>query len=308
MLFRLCWLLLAVFLASCSGGSDSEESTSYSTFHFPVVTPRPDNSHITPVPAPDRIYFSYTASESMALPVSEKPTSKAQTIRLKGSTIAFTATAGHLIADDWASAPAKPANLTNVDAEAAIFYTAYTRDDLPHDQQPVTFIFNGPPGGGSAALDLDFLGPKSFDADASSTADSLPIKNNPNTLLDRTDLVFVDPVGTGYSGAIQPHKNSDFWGVDSDAKVLRDFITRYINTNNRQSSPKYIYGVSYGGIRAPIIARLLIESGTRDYVADPSNKPTNILSGLILNSPVLDEKTDCYLFYAACGGALPTMR
>ncbi|MHC1547034.1 hypothetical protein [Phyllobacterium sp. K27] len=95
-------------------------------------------------------------------------------------------------------------------------------------------------------------------------------------------------------------------GVDSDAKVLRSFITRYVNANNRQSSPKYIYGVSYGGLRAPIIGRLLLESGTNEYLPDPGKKPANILSGLILNSPILDKKTDCYIFYVSCHGALPT--
>jgi carboxypeptidase C (cathepsin A) len=92
-------------------------------------------------------------------------------------------------------------------------------------------------------------------------------------LLDKTDLVFVDPVGTGYSSAVWPNKNVKFRGADSDAVVLRDFILRYVNVNNRQSSPKYIYGVSYGGFRAPIIGRLLIERGTTQYVPDPSNNP-----------------------------------
>ncbi|CAN7164735.1 hypothetical protein LJR231_000212 [Phyllobacterium sp. LjRoot231] len=290
MAFRLCWLLLAIFLASCSGGSDSEQSAGTFDTPDPVTSVQPGR------------YGANDLIERSA--VSEIPSSKAQTISLNGNVISFTATAGHLIAYNWATSPAKPADLTTIDAEAAIFYTAYTRDSLPHANRPVTFVFNGGPGGASADLDLDFLGPKSIDP--SSTPANLLFIDNPNTLLDRTDLVFVDPVGTGYSAAIRPHRNSNFWGIDSDAKVLRDFITRYININNRQSSPKYIYGVSYGGIRAPIIGRLLIESGTRDYVADPSNQPANILSGLVLNSPMLDYKTDCYFPGVSCGGALPT--
>lgn len=97
--------------------------------------------------------------------------------------------------------------------------------------------------------------------------------------------------------------------MNSDAKVLSDFITRYINVNNRQSSPKYVYGVSYGGMRAPIIGLLLLQSSTRDYVADPSNKVAKVLTGLVLNSPILDYKTDCYFPYnvpVSCGGAAPT--
>jgi len=134
----------------------------------------------------------------------------------------------------------------------------------------------------------------------------LNLIDNPDTLLDRTDLVFVDPVGTGYSTAVSPKTNISFWGVDSDAEILADFIIRYTNVNNRQSSPKFIYGVSYGGMRAPIMGRLLLENGTSGYGINPSQKPEKILSGLILNSPILDMKTDCYRFYVACGGALPT--
>jgi hypothetical protein len=197
------------------------------------------------------------------------------------------------------------AKLSNFDAEAAISYAAYTRDDLPRDKRPVTFVFNGGPGASAAAFDLDFLGPKSFDFDAK-PGNGMPLKDNVNTLLDKTDLVFVDPVGTGYSEAIWPNKDLDYWGADSDAMVMRDFILRYINVNNRQSSPKYIYGVSYGGFRAPIIGRLLIESGTTQYVPDPSNKPAKTLAGLVLNSPILDLTADCYAFWTSCGGNVPT--
>lgn len=284
MAFRLCWLLLAIFLASCSGGSDSEQSTG--TFDTPVINPDP----FTPV-QPGSAIFTYGADDSVSpFAVSEIPSSKAQTISLKGATIPFAATAGHLIAK----------------MKAAIFYTAYTRDDQPRDTRPVTFVFNGGPGGASGYLDVDFLGPKAVAPGAAPTPANLNLIDNPNTLLDRTDLVFVDPVGTGYSTAVSPRNNHDFWGVDSDAEVLADFIIRYTNVNNRQSSPKYIYGVSYGGIRAPIMARLLTENGTSGFGIDPSQKPAKILNGLILNSPILDFKTDCYRFYAACGGALPT--
>lgn len=168
-------------------------------------------------------YEPYDAVERLA--VSETPSSKAQTINLRGSVIQFTATAGHMIAYDWESAPPKPVDLARLDAQAAIFYTAYTRDDMPRETRPVTFVFNGGPGGASADLDLDFLGPKKVDP----VSPELRLLDNPDTMLDKTDLVFVDPVGTGYSAAIRPYENADFWGVDSDAKVLRDFITRYVN-------------------------------------------------------------------------------
>lgn len=293
MAFRLYWPLLAVFLVSCSGGSDSEKSASTAS----------SGTFTAPKPVPGSAVFAYEPYDAVErLAVSETPSSKAQTINLKGSVIQFTATAGHMIAYDWESAPPKPVDLARLDAQAAIFYTAYTRDDMPRETRPVTFVFNGGPGGASADLDLDFLGPKKVDP----VSPELRLLDNPDTLLDKTDLVFVDPVGTGYSAAIRPYENADFWGVDSDAKVLRDFITRYVNLTGRQSSPKYIYGVSYGGMRAPIIGRRLLESGSRDYMAGPDGKPANILAGLILNSPMLDFKTDCRHFKVSCGGALPT--
>jgi carboxypeptidase C (cathepsin A) len=187
--------------------------------------------------------------------------------------------------------------------KAAIFYTAYTRDELPKATRPVTFIFNGGPGGGSAVLDLNFLGPKRIDWNAPQSA-TLPLVDNPNTLLDKTDLVFVDPVGTGYSKAVFPSRNDEFWSVDEDASVLTDFIIRYINANHRQESPKYIYGVSYGGIRVPVIGRMLIESGTAKYTDKKDSK--NILTGLILNSPIFDYEADCLASYTSCGGSVPT--
>lgn len=302
MRFRSCWLTLVVFLAACSsGGSDSETEETTSSFKpTPVVVAPQVSAKATPGSA----VFKYGPDDSVSRRlVSEEPTSKSQKINVNGAPIQFTATAGHLI-----STGSRRLGSSNifVEADAAIFYTAYTRDDLPKENRSVTFVFNGGPGGASASLDIDFLGPKSYDEEASDKAGTPLLKDNPNTILDKTDLVFVDPVGTGYSAAISPNENEDFWGVDSDAKVLRGFITRYINANNRQNSPKYIYGVSYGGLRAPIIGRLLLESGSGKSAADSATKSPNVLNGLILNSPILDKKTDCYSFYASCRGVVPT--
>ncbi|MRG54290.1 hypothetical protein GF108_01670 [Phyllobacterium sp. SYP-B3895] len=302
--FRLCWLLLAVFLASCDGGSDSDSADVTPTFNQRApVQPQQAPTSTVPAPPPTSVSVKpITAADydpdgrldhSDAREVSA---SKPHTIALKGTSIPFTATAGQLIAS-------KPGSgLFN--AEAVISYTAYTRDDQPRDARPITFVFNGGPGYSSADLDIGFLGPMQEDGPAPSKDVIGTLKDNPNTILDKTDLVFVDPVGTGNSLAIWPNRNSDFWGADSDAKVLRDFITRYVNVYNRQNSPKYIYGLSYGGFRAPIMARLLLESGTSQYTTFTTSK--NVLSGLVLNSPILDVTSSCYLFYVSCGGAIPT--
>jgi hypothetical protein len=284
---RLCWLLLTVLLASCSGESDSEESD--------VSTFEPQAIH-----ARDRSTFNYGAGDSIDYRyVDQTPTSKTQLIKLLGGAIEFTATAGHLIAS-------RPVDGVRIRDEAAIFYTAYTRDDLSKNTRPITFIFNGGPGSASADLDLNFLGPKSVDLNALTPASTtLPLIDNPNTLLDKSDLVFVDPVGTGYSSAIFPSSNNDFWGVDGDASILSNFIIRYINANKRQYSPKYIYGVSYGGFRTPIIAGLLLEQQAHNYAEGKDSK--NILNGLILNSPLMNRRDDCLTHSTfACDGAVPT--
>jgi carboxypeptidase C (cathepsin A) len=300
MVVRLCWLLLAVFLASCSGGSDPAQEkpeaattpTDTSTFN----TPEPQ---IKPMIRPEFVSDLHYGPKGTfhAGDFREPTTSKLHTIYLEGSAIRFFATAGHLEAQTSSHASA------NGSGKAAIFYTAYTRDELPDATRPVTFIFNGGPGGASSPLDLNFLGPKLTDRTAAPSA-TLSLADNPRTLLGKTDLVFVDPVGTGYSRAIFPSQNDEFWSVDEDARVLADFIIRYINANQRQDSPKYLYGVSYGGIRVPIIARMLIESGTTKYTEKKASK--NVLTGLILNSPVLDYEADCLVTDASCAGSLPT--
>jgi len=225
------------------------------------------------------------------LAVDETPSSKHHQLTLNNQTIDYTARAGHLIA----YAPADPANPTAArDAEGSIFYASYTRDDIPADKRPVTFVFNGGPGEPSLYLHLGSWGPKYLQVnspkmpDGLNVPDSFPLVDNPQTLLDQTDLVFIDIVGSGLSQAIKPHSSQDFWATNADAQIFRDFITAYINRYNRQSSPKYLYGESFGGIRTPIVADLLIKAGTKQYAPDPSGKPAIVLSGLVLQSPALD--------------------
>ena len=86
-------------------------------------------------------------------------------------------------------------------------------------------------------------------------------ENNDDSLLDRTDLVFINPVGTGYSAAIAPGKNKDFWGVDQDAKSIRQFIKRYLTVYGRWNSPKFLFGESYGTPRTCVLTWLLHEDG-----------------------------------------------
>jgi carboxypeptidase C (cathepsin A) len=240
--------------------------------------------------------------------VKEQASLQVHTITVNGSSFNFTARAGHLTASK-----VDTTGKTAPQAEATIFYTSYTRDDLPKSSRPVTFLWNGGPGSSSIWLHMGSFGPQFLDSNApvvptsdyNSPPTSFPLKDNPITLLDQTDLVFIDPPGTGFSTAVAPNTNQDFWGTDVDAQVVVDFITRYINYYNRQSSPKYLYGESYGGIRTPIVANLLEQAGTANYQKDPTGKPSQVLNGVTLGSPILDYVTSCSESFNNCASTIP---
>ncbi|SFI67293.1 Carboxypeptidase C (cathepsin A) [Phyllobacterium sp. CL33Tsu] len=256
------------------------------------------------------IYDTGIGGTILASQVDETTSVKRSSMTIGGKTVPFTARAGHLIAyGPKGLAPGKQ------EAQAAIFYTAYTRDGLPKDKRPVTFLWNGGPGSASIWLHMGSWAPVRLKSDAPSIPEefykeppsTLPLEENAITLLDKTDIVFVDPAGTGYSTAVAPYINANFWGTDWDAGLVRDFIIRYNNVNNRQTSPKYLYGESYGGIRTPIVADLLLNEGTTRFLPESSGKQSIVLSGLILNSPILDYTSNCDMDEKiSCAGYLPT--
>ncbi|HMF69215.1 MAG TPA: hypothetical protein VK602_16590 [Phyllobacterium sp.] len=324
--FRIFSLSVLTFLAACN---NSDPQVTESSFELPpgpvVVTPEPVPV-VAPGPVPvvipsvwpkDNVIEDKNAFDAgpeggieLAL-VDETPAVKHHNTTIGGKTVEYTATAGHLVA----YAPNDTASSGTGGAQASIFYMAYTRDDLPKENRPVTFFFNGGPGSASIWLHLGSWAPKRLKTSEPFIPESAYTKKpatfpwiaNEETLLDKSDLVFVDPVGTGYSQAIKPHQNQDFWGMEIDARVDLDFIRRYINKNNRQLSPKYLYGESYGGIRIPIIANMLETAGTKSYEPDPSGKKATVLSGVILNSPILDYDTNCGQGGdMSCNGFLPT--
>jgi carboxypeptidase C (cathepsin A) len=199
---------------------------------------------------------------------------------IDGRTIAYTATVGHLVTVDPGSS--RP--------DAKLFYVAFTADGAPKTTRPVTFFYNGGPGSSSVYVLLGSFGPRRIRTALPSFTPPAPytIEDNPDSLLDRTDLVFVNPVGTGYSAAIAPKVNKDFWGVDQDAGSLRQFIKRYLTANDRWNSPKFLFGESYGTARTAVLAYLLHEDGVD-------------LNGLTIQSSILD--------YSQAGnpvGLLPT--
>ncbi len=195
---------------------------------------------------------------------------------LGGNTLNYTATAGHLTALSIGANPAP---------EASFFYVAYTLDGADPAKRPVTFFYNGGPGSATVWLHLGSFGPRRLAVNAPSTTTPLPFAfvDNTESLLDKSDLVFVDAVGTGFSEAIAPNVNQTFWGVDVDAAVFRDFVMRYVAVNNRGASPKFLFGESYGTPRSAVLASLLESAGTS-------------LTGVVLQSSILNYNSNCGIF------------
>src|ERR1700733_10643780 len=211
-----------------------------------------------------------------------------QTIVLPGRTLAFTATAGSI-------------HLFNErgDPQADIASTAYQLDGVDSRSRPVTFFLNGGPGAASAYLQLGAAGPwrLPINADAAISSASPDLQPNAETWLDFTDLVFIDPVGTGYSRFVATEEDvrKRFYSIDGDVNALAVVIRRWLEKSDRLLSPKFIVGESYGGIRGP---KIVHELQTQQGVG---------VKGLILISPVLDFREfsgSSLLQYVA---SLPTM-
>ena len=175
-------------------------------------------------------------------------------ITVGGATISYTATAGTLIVRDASDLP-----------YASVGYVAYTQNDLADpSRRPVTFSYNGGPGSSSIWLHMGALGPRRIvTSDAAATPPPpYTTVDNEYSILDRTDLVMIDPVGTGFSRAVGEAKDKDFWGVDPDIESISRCIRQYINENGRWNSPKYLLGESYGTTRsAGIVDYLQVREG-----------------------------------------------
>ncbi len=168
------------------------------------------------------------------------------------------------------------------DSIATIWSVAYTKNPVGDvTQRPVTFIFNGGPGSASMWLHMGFFGPKviKVDSDAIEDDGAAPynLVTNEQGLLDITDLVFIDPVGTGYSRLVGKGKGSDFYGLNEDVASFAQFIRTWVTENQRWFSPKYLAGESYGTTRAAYLGKALEGSGQN-----------MALNGMILISQALD--------------------
>jgi carboxypeptidase C (cathepsin A) len=139
-----------------------------------------------------------------------------------------------------------------------VVFTAYTVPGRPAGSRPVTFAFNGGPGAASAFLNLGAIGPKriQFGAQGDAPSDSAVARDNPNSWLDFTDMVFIDPVGTGFSRSLEDEAGTkrDFYTAKADIEYLSRVVFDWLNKEGRLTSPKYLVGESYGGYRVPRLA------------------------------------------------------
>ncbi|SDG11703.1 S10 family peptidase [Paraburkholderia phenazinium] len=258
-------LFASLALGACGGGSSTSN---------------------TPAAVPDQAYndtLAYSMDPQGSLPaaaVSESAAVTHHTITLGAQTFPYTATAGHLtIVDGSTSQPG-----------ATMFYVAFTKDGAAPGSRPVTFFYNGGPGSSSVYLMLGSFAPERIKTNMPAFTPAAPyaMETNADSLLDKSDLVFINPVGTGYSSAIAPKVNKDFWGSDPDAASLDQFIKRYLTVNGRWNSPKFLYGESYGTARSAMLAYDLHEDGVD-------------LNGVTLQSSILD-----YSQTGNSAGILPT--
>ncbi|MFD2368370.1 S10 family peptidase [Pseudoduganella sp. GCM10020061] len=278
---NLASVLLALVLAACGGGGGDSAPA-------PAPVPQPPPVVALPGSYSDPISYSGAATASLA-GAEEHAATVDKTITVDGAPLTYKATTGHLTATD----------LQTGQPVASFFYVAYTVSGQPAAQRPVTFFYNGGPGSASIWLHLGAFGPRRLATNfPSTTPPATPVQmvDNQETLLDQSDLVFVDAIGTGYSQAVAPRTNVHFWGVDEDAAGFRDFVRRYLAANNRQASPVYLFGESYGGPRTAVLANMLESAGVR-------------VTGVMLQSPAMNYNSNCGVFnpgQVSCEGYIPS--
>lgn len=212
-----------------------------------------------------------TKSSAPESPFSAQMSETSHQVRIGEKRVKYTVMAGDTVIKDKDGKP-----------KASIFSTAYMHENTDA-ARPLIFIFNGGPGSSSVWLHMGVFGPKKvvIPSDAEQVpAAPFTLKDNPFSLIDVADMVFIDPVGTGYSVPLGTYEGKDFWGVRQDAQILSEFIRVFITKHQRWNSRKYLAGESYGTTRAALMTRELQEGwGTID------------LNGVFLISSILDFQT-----------------
>jgi carboxypeptidase C (cathepsin A) len=206
-------------------------------------------------------------------------------VTIGGNVVNYDAYAGTLVVHPkgWDDVPqnADP-DPKNRGPEASMFYVAYFKSDNKGAPRPVTFLYNGGPGSSTVWLHMGAFGPRRVVTldDTHTPAAPYPVVNNEYSLLDVTDLVFVDAPGTGFSRLSGKDREKAFYGVDQDAEAFADFISQFLAKYGRWNSPKYLFGESYGTTRSAVLANILETERAVDF------------NGVILLSQILNFTLD----------------
>lgn len=230
-------VISVMWLASCGGGGSNQ------TDGTDTAQDKPYN---------DTVSYSNKGDGSL-MSATENAAVTHHNITIDGKSLAYIATMGHLTATD-------PATHS---PEASFSYAAYTLDKVAPTHRPLMFFFNGGPGTATIWLHMGSFAPRRIVTNMPTVDIPTPVKivDNNESLIDTSDMVFVDAVGTGLSEAIAPNTNLSFWDAEADNNVTRDFIMRYVAANHRESSPLYLFGESYGCFRAARVADLMAKEG-----------------------------------------------
>jgi carboxypeptidase C (cathepsin A) len=207
------------------------------------------------------------------------------TLTIGGKALKYTVTTGTMVLKEETADREKESE--GEKARAQIFFIAYTRDGVKDKtKRPIAFSFNGGPGSSSVWLHMGVLGPRrvQLEFDGSLPRPPFQLTDNEFSLLDETDLVFIDPVSTGYSRAVEGQKPVEYHGFKKDIESVGDFIRLYTTRYNRWLSPKFLAGESYGTTRA---------AGLSGYLFDRHGM---MLNGIMLISAVLDFATIDFTF------------
>ncbi len=232
-----------------------------------------------------------TAPDGKFEPFKAEAVTSTSTVTIGGQVISYQAIAGTLIVHpkDWDDVPRDPkaekggpgaaedgGDTKNPTAEASVFYVAYFKSGA--GSRPVTFVYNGGPGSASFWLHMGAFGPRRIvtSTDGHTPAAPYSLINNGSSLLDVTDLVFIDAPGTGFSRIAGKDKEKAFYGVDQDAYAFSEFISQFLSKYGRWNSPKYLFGESYGTPRSAVLINQLEADRSIDF------------NGVILLSQILN--------------------
>ncbi len=223
-------LPLAIFLMSYLPASAQRKEKG-----TPVIT------NVAVASTPD--HFNYQRSQSVET---------TGTVNVEGQTIGYTAKTGTLVLRNAVDTPM-----------IAMSYTAYFKNGVDKSSRPITFLYNGGPGSSTIWLHIGCFGPqKVFINEAGRTQPPFKTVNNDYSLLDASDLVFIDAPGTGFGEVITKARGGagqgkDYFGIDQDGRAFTDFIEKFLTVNDRWNSPKYLFGESYGTFRSAVVSRML---------------------------------------------------